>query len=103
MTGTVYAAFGETVKNHPDKDFLCILPETARHYAIEAGTYSYRRAAQIVEELRARYEAAGLRPGQRAGLLLENRPDMFFHWLALNGLGVSVVPINPEWRHTELE
>jgi|SRR5579863_3634944 len=103
MTGSVYAAFGETVKHHPDEDFLCILPETAGRYAIESGTYSYRQAAQIVGELRGRYAAAGLRPGQRAGLLLENRPDMFFHWFALNGLGVSVVPINSEWRQAELE
>jgi acyl-CoA synthetase (AMP-forming)/AMP-acid ligase II len=35
--------------------------------------------------------------------MLENRPAMFFHWLALNALGVSVVPINTEWRSTEIE
>jgi acyl-CoA synthetase (AMP-forming)/AMP-acid ligase II len=35
--------------------------------------------------------------------MLENRPAMFFHWLALNALGVSVVPINPDWRSAELE
>jgi len=35
--------------------------------------------------------------------MLENRPAFFCHWLALNALGVSVVPINPEWRCAELE
>ena len=39
----------------------------------------------------------------RVALLLENRPEFFFHWLALNGLGVSAVPINPHYRRTEME
>ena len=56
-----------------------------------------------VAELERRYRAAGVRIGQRVGLMLENRPAFFFHWLALNGLGASVVPINPEWRSAELE
>ena len=34
---------------------------------------------------------------------VENRPAFFFHWLALNALGASVVPINPQWRSAELE
>jgi Acyl-CoA synthetases (AMP-forming)/AMP-acid ligases II len=35
-------------------------------------------------------------------LLLENRPVFFLHWLALNALGVSIVPINPDVRPDEL-
>ncbi|MFZ4759898.1 MAG: AMP-binding protein, partial [Burkholderiaceae bacterium] len=41
--------------------------------------------------------------GHRVGLLLENRPSCFLNWLALNALGVSVVPINGELRAAELE
>ena len=40
------------------------------------------------------------RPPRR---LLENRPAFFLHWFALNALGVSVVPINPDLRAAELE
>ena len=47
--------------------------------------------------------AAGYGHGHRVGLLLENRPAFLFHWLALNALGVSVVPINAEMRSAELE
>ncbi|WP_210263134.1 hypothetical protein, partial [Bradyrhizobium brasilense] len=36
-------------------------------------------------------------------LLLENRPDFIVHWLALNGIGVSIVPINPAYRAAEIE
>jgi hypothetical protein len=43
LSGTVYQAFRRTVELHPDKDFLCILPEPAAKYGIEARTYSYEQ------------------------------------------------------------
>ena len=103
VRGTVYQAFRRCVDASAASEFLCILPETAAHYGIEARTYSYAEAAREVEVLSGRYRAAGFGHGHRAGLMLENRPAFFFHWLALNALGVSVVPINPEWRSAELE
>jgi acyl-CoA synthetase (AMP-forming)/AMP-acid ligase II len=103
VRGTVYDAFRRTVELFNAADFLCVLPETATRYGIEARTYSYSQAAREVELLERRYRAAGFGHGHRAGLMLENRPAFFFHWLALNALGVSVVPIHPEWRSSELE
>ena len=103
VRGTVYQAFRRSVDAAAASEFLCILPETAARYGIEARTYSYAEAAREVEALLGRYRAAGFGHGHRAGLMLENRPAFFFHWLALNALGVSVVPINPEWRSAELE
>jgi len=101
--GTVYEAFQRTLERHGDREFLSILPETAQHYGIEARSYTYAQAADEIAMLADRYAAAGLGPGQRVGLMLENRPAMFFHWLALNSLGVSAVPLNPDWREAELE
>ena len=49
------------------------------------------------------YHDAGYGPGHRVGLMLENRPSFFLHWLALNQLGVSVVPLNPDLRPAELD
>ena len=87
-------------RNHP---FLHIANETAAAYAIASGSISYGEAADAVERLRALYRAAGYGPGERVGLMLENRPAFFLHWLALNGLGTSVVPLNPELRPRELD
>jgi len=101
--GTVYEAFQRTLERHGDREFLSILPQTAQHYGIEARSYTYAQAADEIAMLADRYAAAGLGPGQRVGLMLENRPAMFFHWLALNSLGVSAVPLNPDWREAELE
>src|SRR5260370_38872735 len=90
--GTVYEAFLRSAVSHEHKDFLCIESRTAEQYSIQARSYSYGQAAAEVELLRSRYAGAGLGYGHRVGLMLENRPTFFFHWLALNALGVSVVP-----------
>ncbi|MCB1346135.1 MAG: AMP-binding protein [Rhodobacteraceae bacterium] len=65
-------------------------------------TWTYAEAQAEVETLRAAYRAAGFGPGHRVALLLENRPAHFLHWLALNGLGVCVVPLNPDAAADEL-
>jgi acyl-CoA synthetase (AMP-forming)/AMP-acid ligase II len=56
-----------------------------------------------VDELVERFGRAGYGSGHRVGILLENRPAYFLTWFALNALGVSVVPINPDLRATELQ
>jgi acyl-CoA synthetase (AMP-forming)/AMP-acid ligase II len=103
VSGTVYQAFGRTVEEHADSDFLCVPAPAAASYAIEPRPWSYRQAAHEVAVLLRRYQERGYGHGHRVGLMLENRPAFFFHWLALNALGVSVVPINKEWRSAELE
>jgi acyl-CoA synthetase (AMP-forming)/AMP-acid ligase II len=103
VSGTVYEAFQRTLARHGNREFLSILPETAQHYGIQARSYTYAQATDEIAALARRYATAGLRTGHRVGLMLENRPAMFFHWLALNSLGVSAVPLNPDWREAELE
>lgn len=100
---TVHAAFAATASRFPDHPFLHILPSVADAYGIDAGEITYRSASSTIAELATRYRAAGYGHGHRAGLLLENRPAFFFHWLALNSLGVSVVPINADLRSADLE
>ena len=73
--------------------------ETAAAYGIEAGDITYAEAAAKRRcACASRYRAAGYGPGHRVGLLLENRPAFFLHWFALNALGVSIVPLNPDLR-----
>jgi acyl-CoA synthetase (AMP-forming)/AMP-acid ligase II len=99
---TVFACFADAAARHAERPFLQILPETARFYGIEEQCLTYREAMHQVERLAALYRAAGYGHGHRAGLMLENRPAFFLHWLALNALGVSVVPINTDMRAAEL-
>src|SRR5205085_9587999 len=83
--------------------FLNVLPETADIYGIPAGEISYRAMLERVEHRRAAFASRGYGEGHRVGLLLQNRPVFVELWFALNALGVSVVPINPDLRLSELE
>jgi acyl-CoA synthetase (AMP-forming)/AMP-acid ligase II len=100
---TVFEAFSRTAACFADRSFLAVLPETATIYGIPAGEISYGEAAGRIAGLSDAYRRQGYEHGHRVGLLLENRPAFFLHWLALNSLGVSVVPINPDLRSAELE
>ena len=100
---TVAHAFAQSAARFGARPFLGVLPETAAIYGVPAGETSYAQMRSQVEPLRSAYAAAGYGHGHRVGLLLENRPSFFLHWFALNGLGVSVVPINPDLRSAELE
>lgn len=100
---TVHERFRLQAERRGDADFLHVEGVTAASYEIPAGPISWSSAAAQVARLHAAYAAAGYGHGHRVGLLMENRPAFVWHWLALNGLGVSVVPINVEMRSAELE
>ncbi|MDO8704406.1 MAG: AMP-binding protein [Sulfuricaulis sp.] len=100
MYKTVYEAFQNSVAVSPDNAFLCVPP--GRDFAPQGMELSYAQVARQVAEVASAYHAAGYGPGHRVALLLENRPDHFVHFLALNSLGVSQVPVNPDFRPEEL-
>ena len=100
---SVYGALQSVATIFPDRPLFEVLPETAAIYGIDAGEISYRDVAAAAAELASRFRSAGYRRGHRVGLLLENRPAFFITWFALNALGVSAVPINPDLRSGELE
>ena len=99
--GTVHAAFARSAARRGHAEWLIVEEVTAASYRIEAGPRSWGEVAGEVERLRGLYEKAGYGHGHRVGLLLENRPAFFTHWLALNALGVSIVPIHADMRAAE--
>ncbi|WP_419914048.1 AMP-binding protein [Hoeflea sp.] len=102
QTRSVHELFRTAAERWPERPFLQVLPETASAYGIEAREWRYGETLAAVERLADAYAAAGYHPGGRVMLLLENRPAYFLHWLALNALGLSVVPVNPDLQSTEL-
>jgi acyl-CoA synthetase (AMP-forming)/AMP-acid ligase II len=99
---SVFETFAATAQAYPDRPWLSVTPETAACYRIEAGDIEFAQVYAMVLQLRQAYAEARYGPGHRVGLLLENRPAFFVHWFALNGLGCSIVPLNPDLRITEL-
>jgi acyl-CoA synthetase (AMP-forming)/AMP-acid ligase II len=100
---TVYDAIRNTASDYPERALLHTVAETAETYGIRAGDITYsqfiERADQIADELKQNgYDAQ-----MRVAVLLENRPDFFVIFAALNKIGASIVPINPDLRAAELE
>jgi hypothetical protein len=71
---TVYDAFVLAQRRHGERPFLCVLPEVAAVYGIDAGELTYSQAGVQVDRLADRLGAAGYGCGHRVGLLLQNRP-----------------------------
>jgi len=90
---TVFSAFERTAAAHGSKPFLEMPSWRLR--------LSYSDALTRVSDIARRYRARGYGPAHRVALQLETRPEFLLHFLALNSLGVSVVPLNPDYRPAE--
>jgi len=90
---TVFSAFERTAAAHARKPFLEMPAWNMR--------LDYAEALERVGDIARRYRAKGYGPGHRIALLLETRPEFLLHFLALNSLGASVVPLNPDYRPAE--
>jgi acyl-CoA synthetase (AMP-forming)/AMP-acid ligase II len=97
-----FDAFAASAGRTPDAPFLIAPASAELGYAPDGFRIGYRAFKAEIDRLIAEYAAAGYGQGARVALLLENRPVFFLHWLALNALGVAIVPINPDLRPDEL-
>ena len=98
----VFSLFEDSSSRVPEGSFLCTPPMKGRAYYPDGFEINYSAAQKIVMKLQSEYQKSDYGPGHRVALLLENRPEFHLHWLALNGLGISVVPINPDYREDEI-
>ena len=102
MANTVAQAFAASAAESGRNPFLIVPARADRDWQPAGVEMSYAGAAREIDRLRDLYAAAGYGLGHRVALLLENRPELFLHYLALNGLGTAVVPVNPDYRHDEV-
>lgn len=99
---TVSALLFDTARRLPGNDLFVVPRWLQEKWGLPRASFTYREVAETVEALAERYRRAGYGPGQRVALLLENRPDHFFHFLALNVVGAGMVPLNPDYGADEL-
>lgn len=97
-----YEAFAAKARAKPELPFLIAPVSAGLAYAPSGFRFTYGAVLGEVEALRARFVQAGYGHGSRVALLLQNRPEFFVHWLALNAIGASIVPINGDMRPEEL-
>ncbi len=77
-------------------------PMATRAYHPTGVEYTWSETLDRAERLREVYTAAGYGPGHRIAILFHQRPEFVFHYYALNALGCSVVPLNPDFGRDEL-
>ena len=92
---TAFTAFENTARAHPGKSFL--------HVPTEKLELSYAHAQERIAEIAKLYARRGYRHGHRVALKLPNCAAFLLHFLALNSLGIAVVPVNPDYQRTELD
>jgi crotonobetaine/carnitine-CoA ligase len=96
LPATLFDAFAQARTRAPQQPFL------AESALSGGGTWSFAQAGDEVDRLSALYGAKGWGPGHRVALAVGNHPRHFFHFLALNRLGASIVPLNPDHRAGEI-
>jgi len=99
---TVYEAIARAAERWPQRPVLHTTASTAEAFNIAAGEQTYLEFKQHADAIADRLTSAGYTTGMRVAVLLENRPEFFAIFVALNRLGVSIVPVNPELRAAEL-
>ncbi|MBU6269907.1 MAG: AMP-binding protein [Betaproteobacteria bacterium] len=93
---TLYQAFAQAVADAPNAPFLAQPP------SLGGRVWRYAEVAAEVDRLSALYARRGWGAGHRIALGVGNAPGHFFHFLALNRLGASIVPMNPDHRGGEI-
>ena len=99
---TVFDEFLKTERKVSTQAFLHIPRQATREYYQGVIDYTYARALQAVNTLSEQYAGAGYGYGQRVAVMLDNRAEFFLHFLALNKLGASVVPVNSGFLPREI-
>jgi len=100
--GTLYQSLERTVAKYGDRAAYAVPPMKGRAYHPDGREFTWAETWAAVQERKAHYAAAGYGPGHRVAILFDQRPEFVFHHLALNALGCSTVPINPDYRHDEV-
>ena len=98
---TIGEVFAEAVDRYGGNPLLMVPRDAGRAYLPEGGSVSYAEAGRLVAGYVSALKKAGYGHGHRIACLLENRPEMLLLKLACNMLGISWVPINPDYRAAE--
>ncbi|WP_243612779.1 AMP-binding protein [Shimia aestuarii] len=102
MQSSIGAFFKEKSEHYRKNEFLAVPADAGRAYHPDGYAISYEEAGQLVQRWQDRLQRAGYGFGDRVAVLLGNRPEMMLLKLALNGLGMSWVPVNPDYRPNEV-
>jgi acyl-CoA synthetase (AMP-forming)/AMP-acid ligase II len=100
---SVFEAFRASARLYAERPFLREPPDAMRQRAAAAAaSWTYGAAAAEVDRLQLRYAAGGPGPGRRVALTAGSTVDVYLHLLALNGLEMSLVPVDMNGSDAEI-
>lgn len=100
--GTLYQTLQRTAARWGNQTAYGVPPMAGRAYHPNGRTYGWTETLALADAYKDVYARAGYGPGHRIAFLFSQRPEFLFHYYALNALGCSVVPLNPDYRHEEI-
>lgn len=100
--GTLYQTLTRTAAKWGERTAYGVPPMQGRPYHPDGKELTWNETLAGVEAMKARYARAGYGIGHRVVILFHQRPEFLFHHFALNALGVSVVPLNPDYKVEEI-
>lgn len=99
---TIGEVFFQAAQAYGSRPMLAAPANPARDWYPDGFEIGFAEAAREAERLLTAYRDAGYGLGHRVALFVENRPEHFLHKLALNAIGACSVPVNPDYRTSEL-
>jgi acyl-CoA synthetase (AMP-forming)/AMP-acid ligase II len=91
---SVYHAFQINAERFGNNAFLRAPAANTADASPHGVSYTYAETSARVNELIPNYDARGLKKGERVALVFDSRLEVYLHLLALNALGVSIVPLH---------
>ena len=99
---TIGEEFEKTVRKYPKNSFVAVPSSLERDYYKDGFEINYKDALDRIFKLENSLRKSGFGLGHRVAVALNNRPEHIILRLALNKIGASCVPINPDYRVNEL-
>lgn len=98
---TIDQVFEQACQQYAERPLIEIPADEHRGWYPQGVCLSFQDMAQRVKICAAQLQMSGFGHGHRIACLLENRPEMLVLKLACAQLGISWVPINPDYRPLE--
>ena len=102
LNSTIGREFEKTKEKYSKNSFIAVPSSNKRNYYKDGFEINYQDTFEQTNALEESLRQAGYGLGHRVAVALDNRPEQIIFRLALNKIGASCVPINPDYSVNEL-
>ena len=103
LTGHQQALLSATIPEALDRAAVLWPSRRALSFTAYPDRYTWAELRDAVARLRTGLESAGVRPGDKVGIMIPNQAEFPLAWLAVIEAGAVSVPLNPKYTPREAE